>query len=171
MLLRCQPVWVHVAANDDTSCLASSWVRHAFCHGPRRAAWCAFAAFGPLCAWGTFFDARAGYYAEVFWFFAVFLLVGYLKHHTRFFQRAPRFGCLVAALAVYAALVGTVLVASHVSPSPIAHAAAHCKSPVDQGLYGIFGKRLARSPTNLHKHWKRASFLFLRSPILVLNLA
>ena len=116
-----RPLWF--ASAWLTLLLAAPVLRHAFCHGPRRAAWCAFAAFGPLCAWGTFFDARAGYYAEVPWFFAVFLLVGFLKHHTRFFQRAPRFGCLVAALAVYAALVGTVLVASRASPSPIAHAA------------------------------------------------
>ncbi len=116
-----RPLWF--AAAWLILMLAAPFLRQAFCQNARRARWSALALFVPLCAWGTFFDARVGFYAEVIWFFAVFLMTGFLKHHTDFFQRVPRIGSLIAALAIFGAMTGIVLVAAQADRSSVLQAA------------------------------------------------
>ena len=100
---------------------ASAWLTllllAPFLHGarsldPRRSAALSATLLLVLSLNATFRDTRAGYFADLPWFPAMYLLVAHLKHKTSFFRRAPRWGCLLAALALYAALVGVKVAAS-----------------------------------------------------------
>jgi len=98
-----RPLWF--ASAWLTLLLLAPFLHGALSLAPRRSAALSATLLLVFSLNATFRDTRAGYFADLPWFPTMYLIMAHLKLKTSFFQRAPRWGCLLAALALYGALV------------------------------------------------------------------